>query len=352
MRVLLILLFVVVPGTDLFGSPRLAAQIAKEYELATAEWSEKLRVAGGADQQVEVWRERPNSNEFAARLWAELRNSLREEWTLEYCAWLLEHAPVFAVDRVAGAGKRSPAQSIVHAVDRFHIESPKVGRLCLSLTSLQDPKSLALVERVAKENRDKAVQGQAALAIAMLLKGLGDAGDVMKRRLTRLREAIIKAAHVEVGDLTVGKLAEDEIFVITNLAKGRTAPDILGRDVSGMPFKLSGLKSKVIVLAFWHSNMRDAERGIEMLRKLHQLHGARGLDLVGVTADPAAVLRNLKANGTIPWRNFADTNGRITRDYRVRNLPIVYVLDQKRTIQYIGGPGAFVDLTVEALLAE
>ncbi|NIP93069.1 MAG: redoxin domain-containing protein, partial [Akkermansiaceae bacterium] len=94
------------------------------------------------------------------------------------------------------------------------------------------------------------------------------------------------------------------------------------------------------------------DRGIEMLRKLHQQHQARGMELIGVTTDPMVVVRNLTASGTIPWRNFVDPNGRITKQYRVRNLPIVYVLDQKRSIQYIGGPGSFVDLTVEALLAE
>ncbi|NIP93073.1 MAG: hypothetical protein GWO24_06290, partial [Akkermansiaceae bacterium] len=98
-------------------------------------------------------------------MWTELHNSLREEWSLDYCAWLLETAPVFAAAPAVGE-KGTPAQSILHAVDRFHSRSPKVGRLCLSLTCIPDPKTLALVERVAKENPEEKVQGQAAMAIA------------------------------------------------------------------------------------------------------------------------------------------------------------------------------------------
>ena len=38
-------------------------------------------------------------------------------------------------------------------------------------------------------------------------------------------------------------------------------------------------------------------------------------------------------------------------EYRVQRLPQVYVLDQQGMIQFIGAPGAFVDLAVAALLA-
>jgi peroxiredoxin len=266
---------------------------------------------------------------------------------------VLENAPIFAAQPVGvGDRRQSPVESVRHALDRYHVKSPLVGRLCLSLTSLPDPQTLALVEKVEKENPDEAVQGQAAMAIAMLLSGLGEGRDIMMRRLKCLEQAIIKAEDVKVGDVTVGKIAEDELYVIRYLAKGRTAPDIIGRDVVGTPFKLSLLPSKVTVLAFWHSNMRDADRALDLLRKLHEQHGARGMQLIGVTTDPKPVLRMLSGNGTVPWRNFADSNGRITNQYRVRTLPLVYVLDQNRVIQYIGGPGSFVDLTVEALLAE
>ena len=58
----------------------------------------------------------------------------------------------------------------------------------------------------------------------------------------------------------------------------------------------------------------------------------------------------LRANSLVTWRSFSDPKGRIAKQYQVVRKPWVFVLDQKRVIQSIGGPGAFVDLTVEALL--
>ncbi|MCH2063464.1 MAG: peroxiredoxin family protein [Roseibacillus sp.] len=332
------------------GTPEAASQIKKEYEGAVQDWARKLGVAD-PEAQLNVWKNRPKPSVYGSRMWMELKDSLRDDWTIEYCVWILERAPVFAVSTDPGEAQ-SCAQSIIQFLQRVHLKSPKVGMLCLALTSQSDPAILKVIEAVEKENPHEEVQGQASLAIAMLLKGLGDDAAIMTRRIDHLRRAIIKAHEVKVGDTTVSKLAMDEIFVIQNLTKGRTAPDVIGRDSAGEPFKLSMLKGRVTVLAFWHTSMRDAERGLGLLRKLYEQQGKRGMNLIGVTSDSREVLRSLRANGTIPWRNFSDLNGRIHSEYRVRDLPLVYVLDGERKIRYIGGPGAFVDLTVEGMLAQ
>ncbi len=348
--VLLVMFAALWPVLSRAGTPEAAAQVKSEYGRVVQEWVRKLALAD-PETQLDVWRGRPKSSAYGSRMWMELKGSLREDWTIEYCVWILERAPVFAAATDPGEAQ-SRAQLIMESLQRFHLKSPKVGMLCLALTSQSDPAILKVVEAVEKENPHEEVQGQASLAIAMLLKGLGDDAAIMTRRIGHLRRAIIKAHDVKVGDTTVSKLAMDEIFVIQNLAKGRTAPDAIGRDSAGEPFKLSMLKGKVTVLAFWHTSMRDAERGLGLLRRLHEQHGERGMNLIGVTSDSREVLRSLRANGTIPWRNLSDVDGRIHSQYRVRDLPLVYVLDAQRKIRYIGGPGAFVDLTVEGMLAE
>ncbi|MBJ06402.1 MAG: hypothetical protein CMO40_04690 [Verrucomicrobiaceae bacterium] len=331
------------------GRPEKAALIRNEYESAAGAWARKLAVAD-PQAQLNVWKNRPDSSAYGRRMWEELKDSLRAEWSIEYCVWLLERSPVFAGEADPGM-PRTRAQVILQTLSRHHLKSPEVGMLCLALTSQPDSTTLRVIERVESENPHEAVQGQASLAIALLLKGLGDDREVIERRINKLRQAIIKAHDVKVGDTTVSRLAMDEIFVIQHLVKGRTAPDAIGRDSSGEPFKLSMLKGKVTVFAFWHTNMRDAERGLALLQELQEQYGNRGMDLVGVTSDSLEVLRSLRANGTVSWRNFADVDGRIHNQFRVKDLPIVYVLDSNRKILYIGGPGAFVDLTVEGLLA-
>ena len=344
------LLFAIcLPGAIRAGTPEAASLIRNEYAAAARAWAGKLAVAD-PQAQLNVWKNRPDSSAYGRRMWEELKDSLRADWSIEYCVWLLERSPVFAAAADPGM-PRTRAQVILQTLSNHHLKSSEIGMLCLALTSQPDPATLKVIERVAEENPHEKVQGQASLAVALLLKGLGDDAAVIERRINNLRQAIIKAHDVKVGDTTVSRLAMDEIFVIQHLVKGRTAPDAIGRDASGEPFKLSMLKGKVTVLAFWHTNMRDAERGLGLLRKLQGQYGERGMDLIGVTSDSLEVLRSLRANGTISWRNFADVDGRIHSQFRVSDLPLVYVLDSSRKILYIGGPGAFVELTVEGLLA-
>lgn len=347
---LLLLLWVIGPSSIRGGTPEEALRIRSSYEKALEEWAGKLAIAA-PEEQLNVWANRPASSYHGELMWDAIKGALDQEWAIEYCVWLLERAPVYSVGREEGSAV-SRAARIVEALRTVHYRSAKVGMLCLALTSQSDPAIMKVVEKVEAQNPSGEVQGQASLAIAMMLKGLGDDPEIMEKRIARLRSAIIKAHEVEVGDTTVSKLAMDEIFIIQNLTKGRTAPDAIGRDSSGEPFKLSMLKGKVIVLAFWHTRMREAERGLSLLSKLQEQYGQRGVDLIGVTSDSLAVLRGLRANNTIPWRNFSDEDGRIHSQFRVRDLPIVYVLDAERKIRYIGGPGSFVDLTVEGMLAK
>ena len=352
MRLILLLLLLGVIGLSSIrgGTPEEALRIRSSYEKALEEWAGKLAIAA-PEEQLNVWANRPVSSHHGGLMWNAIKGALDQEWAIDYCVWLLERAPVYSVGREEGSAV-SRAARIVEALRTVHYQSAKVGMLCLALTSQSDPAIMKVVEKVEAQNPSGEVQGQASLAIAMMLKGLGDDPEIMEKRIGHLRSAIIKAHEVEVGDTTVSKLAMDEIFIIQNLTKGRTAPDAIGRDSSGEPFKLSMLKGKVIVLAFWHTRMREAERGLSLLSKLHEQHGQRGVDVIGVTSDSLAVLRGLRANNTIPWRNFSDEDGRIHSQFRVRDLPIVYVLDAERKIRYIGGPGSFVDLTVEGMLAK
>ncbi len=48
-----------------------------------------------------------------------------------------------------------------------------------------------------------------------------------------------------------GTLADRGIFALTNLAIGQMAPEVDGKDLTGVPFKLSDYRGKVVLLDFW-----------------------------------------------------------------------------------------------------
>ncbi len=339
------------------GSPGEAAQIRKELTLATEAWQLKLKVAASPESQRELWKQRPNLSDYARRMWGCLRPSLAEDWTLEPAAWLLRISPGVVETRPDGTtapAMTEAAKAIRQAVEKQHLLSPKLNPICLALVSSQDPESLALLEKIQTQNPDPKVQGVAALAQAMLLKGFGDEVEVIRKRLTLIRKAIINSATEEVDGIPISRLAEDELYIISNLSKGREAPELEGVDSGGRPMKLSDFKGKVVVLLFWGSDMPEAERTLEYCATLQQKFADKPFALVGVNNDPVTTLRMMQASekGRITWPNFSDPEGKAAKQFRIGARPVVYVLDGDRKIRFWGAPGSFVELTVEAVLTE
>jgi peroxiredoxin len=245
---------------------------------------------------------------------------------------------------------REPIEAIRTALEKHHLASAKIAPLVYALNAVPDPRTLALLELLSASSPHASVRGTAALGSALVLKGLGDDGDIMKRRLTLLRQAIIDSSTVTLNGQSVSQIAQDELFVIANLTKGRVAPEITGTDVAGKPLKLSDARGKVVVLLFWGTWNNEAEKTLDLTRSLVARMAGKKFEVIGVNGDEAAILREMHAAKSVTWRNFSDANGEIAAIYRVRDWPVAYVLDAEGKIQFIGAPGTFVDLAAEALL--
>lgn len=77
-----------------------------------------------------------------------------------------------------------------------------------------------------------------------------------RAKLEKRIEALFERAANEFGDVkfrntTVGETAKSELYAIRNLGVGKIAPDIVGKDQDGTPFKLSDYRGKVVLLYFW-----------------------------------------------------------------------------------------------------
>lgn len=339
------------------GTPGEAAQIRKELTLATEAWELKLKVAPSLESQRELWKQRPNLGDYARRMWGCLKPSLAEDWTLEPASWLLRISPGVVEMRADGTTAPAMAEAvngIRQAVEKLHLQSPKLGPICLGLVPSQDPQSLALLEKIQAQNPDPKVQGVAALAQAMVLKGFGDESEVIQKRLTLIRKAIINSATEVVDGVSIATLAEDELYIIKYLTKGRVAPELEGVDSGNRPMKLSDFKDKVVVLLFWGSDMPEAERTLDFCATLEKKFAGKPFALVGVNNDPVSTLRTMQIRdtGSITWPNFSDPGGQVAKQFRIGARPVVYVLDGERKVRFWGAPGSFVELTVEAVLSE
>lgn len=337
------------------AAPADAARIRKAWELKLETWTLEAKAATTPEARAKVAASRPDMAASAKDMWNAIAGSLDQEWAIDPAAWFLRATPGLVARDASGASAPAFAKetdSVLRALEAHHLKSAKLAPLCMALVTIQDPRALGLLERVGAENPDPKVQGVAALAASMVLKTLGDDGEIMRRRLTHLRKAIIQSSDVDLGGTSVAKLAEDELYQIRYLAKGRVAPDLVGRDSGGRPFKLSEHQGKVVMLLFWNSGMREAERTLQLTREAAERFAGKDFVVVGVNHDPLERLRSLEGDGAVPWRNFSDPGLELAGEYRVGAWPVVWVLDGNRKIHYVGAPGSFADLTADALLAE
>ncbi len=337
------------------ASPSEASRIEKSYQLAMQKWSLELQAVQAPDARAKVLAARPIATTYAREMWASIGDSLDQDWTLAPAAWFLNITPGLLAPDENGTPQplfSKQSESIRRAIETTHLKSLKLIPICSALANSSDPRSLALLEKIQSTNPDPKIQGVAALGAAMQLKTLGDSAEIMAKRITYIRKAIIQSAEVQLDGATVAKIAEDELYIITYLTKGRIAPDLVGVDCSNKPMTLSNHKGKIVVLVFWNSNVPDALRLVQITTALETRFKGKPFVVIGVNNDSLEKLRTLQSDGTVPWLNFTDPENKLAQQYRIGSWPLVYVLDGERKIHYSGAPGSFVELTAEALLAE
>lgn len=338
-----------------FGnSPELVNGIRQEYKSKMELWTLSMQAATTAEAQQKIWSERPDAAAYVQRMWTSLKPVVAQDWSIEPASWLLKlvcSLPAESMTKETGMLRAEILKTIMSTVETRHLRSAKLSPMCMGLLAVGDSPALKLLERIEKESPDRKVQGVAALAVAILLQNLSDDTSNMKRRLTLIRKAIIESADVEIDGVSIAKLAEDQLYLIRYLTKGRVAPDLQGVDAAGAPLKLSDFTGKVVVLLFWNTAVNDYERVLEIHRNLVKKMAGKPFVLVGVTNDSIASLRAMQADESVTWRNFSDTKNELAKQYRVQGMPFVYVLDRERKIQYVGNPGSFVELTADALMA-
>jgi peroxiredoxin len=352
----LVTIISLLPAAQSSASPADAQRIEKTWRLTVENWSLETRAATTPEARAAAIAKRPDPTPVVREMWQQIGPALDQEWALEPMAWFLRVAPGLRATQPDGSSAPvfgAETDAVLQAIETRHLKSPGFLPVCMALAGIRDPRALAILEKIQAGHPETKTQGVAALAAAMILKSLGDDPELIRKRLTCLRKAIIDSSDVDLGGgVTVAKLAEDELYIIRYLTKGRVAPDLSGIDAAGRPLKLSDFSGRIVVLLFWHSAMPEADRTIEIMAAMARKYQGKPVTVVGVSHDSLQKLRSLEADGIVSWRNFSDPSSQLAREYRVGSWPLVYVLDGERKIQYAGAPGSFVELTADALLAE
>jgi peroxiredoxin len=282
--------------------------------------------------------------------------------------------------------------------------SRKAGHAALALTGKAAPAAERLIRAVIEKNPDQYIKGLACLALGQYLKHQSE-------RIREIREdpeaaraweatfleegsgkesfaqfsgrdpaAMLKEAETfferigrEFGGLSsqgdrlskaaFTKLVKDanaELYEIRNLCVGKPAPEIVGQDIDGKPFKLSDYRGKVVVVSFWATWYASCVDMNAYERSLVKRMQGKPFALLGVNGDEDKdKLKEWMKKEEFTWRSWwdgggsANTTGPIAKQFNVNVWPTLYVLDHRGVIRhkFLGSPGtARLDATVNTLV--
>jgi len=170
-------------------------------------------------------------------------------------------------------------------------------------------------------------------------------------RLTAAQEALVLkrmdalgAAHPEAAE-TVAHAR----FMVSALTIGKTAPNIVGRDLDGAGLRLSDYRGKVVVLTFSAEWCGICRTLYPYQRLLLELYKNWPFAIIGVETRSSAVgAKQAKLDAGLPYRSWWDApgpdgHGAISSSWNVGGFPTLYVIDGQGVIR-------FVDLRYEDLL--
>lgn len=190
--------------------PALLAQVQPEYQALVAKFQQQAAKHRDADALVPALLPdvMPSHAEFLAAA-----GRHEGDAALPFLGWILQHAP--RNEKVYGAA--------VAAIDARARQ--------------------AAADRDGTPDKDLYKNSRAAVR---KLKYETVSDEVFARTLIGAKVLALSAK-----DETIRVASERSVFKLQNLRDGMVAPDIVGKDLDGVEFRLSDYRGKVVVIDFW-----------------------------------------------------------------------------------------------------
>jgi hypothetical protein len=268
------------------GAPGEQVQaLTRQYDEAMAAFRKRYEAAKTDEERQKLIELVPEADDYAPLFLQIAERQPRDPAAVDALLWIVRNTRALP-------GKADTPYAKARAVlIRDQVKHAKIGLFCLALRyEVMDAEALAFVRQVRERNPDKQAQAQAGYALARLLlrrgefaaflqkqadakqtasfsKSYGEEAiadlkrcdpEALKKEAETLFESILKdkaqAATViprGTAKVTVGELADRELFAMQHLLPGKPAPEITGEDIDGKPLKLSDYRGRVVLLDFW-----------------------------------------------------------------------------------------------------
>ena len=210
------------------------AKLAKDWNEAYSAWQEKAMEARKARKAMPP----PPTKEFIERAQAQALEYAGEDGAVPFHGFVLKWA----------YREKEAVKKTLLTLTMDHSESAAIGDLLeasyfgTALRMGAKGEAMELFAEVIEFNESNELKAKALLARGTL------------RLENEEQDAGVKDLE-KIATLTKDKdliaAADDALFEIRHLQIGCEAPDILGKDIDGVEFKLSDYRGKVILLDFW-----------------------------------------------------------------------------------------------------
>ncbi len=127
--------------------------------------------------------------------------------------------------------------------------------------------------------------------------------------------------------------------VPTGPVEGALAPELRLSDLNGELVALSDLRGRPVLLNFWTTWCAFCREERATLQQAHERYGDDRLAILAIAiGEDPTLLRNFVDDAGLTYVILLDEDGRVSRQYRVRNIPASFFIDREGVIrvQHVG----------------
>ena len=175
-------------------------------------------------------------------------------------------------------------------------------------------------------------------------------------------KSLIRSGHIPEAKEVIAELRLIEPGAANAFGKelggtmriGMRAPDFHTKDFEGNPVILSQYEGQVVIMNFWATWNDQCLQELPEIKKLYRKLKSPDVQFIGVSSDDNIDdLKGFIRQNNIEWPQICEGmryKGMMSKLYDVNIIPIIFVLDQKGRVQYIGNSKEKIEQIVSALI--
>lgn len=234
--------------------------------------------------------------------------------------------------------------AVFELLETHYLHDLRLDRLLLGLIRFGGNRGVDLVDKVVARSNQRQLRGRGAYWSAS--ERLKDVDDLRKSADERaqIRAEVMHMAELvasEYSDVTVfrgqpgGEAIQPVLYVLDNLAVGRTIPEATARRIGGDQESLSLYRGNVLLVDFWATWCVPCIASLPDIERLSETLGDLGFQVITISVDENVELVEefMESRADLPYINwFVGPESKLYDDWSIQGLPTYIVVDRDGTV--------------------